>query len=70
MPDPNRNPIAHEDAAVLAAIESLRDYLSMRAGRGASVLELAEEWRRDQLFPPTAEELRVAVSLIAKTAPG
>ena len=58
------------DAQVLAIIESLREYFGVHRHDRRPAAELAEEWRRCQLFPPTAAQLQRALALMGKTVRG
>lgn len=59
----------HDDNVVLAVIEALRHYFSHHKKDHKPMMALAEEWRAAQLFPPTSEQLRIALSLMSKTDP-
>lgn len=50
-------------------IEALRGYFAAR-GRRAFCDDLAENWYREQLFPPTRRQFLRAVRFMHKTADG
>jgi len=58
---------ADDTVAVLAVIEALREHLAARRVADEYLAAEAEAWRRAQLFPPTAEQVRTALSLMSKT---
>ena len=61
--------VSANEAEVLAAVASLREFFDRHRRPGVSDTTLVDQWRRAQLLPPGDRELAAALAIIGKSRP-